>query len=76
MHYLGSMQVSYICLTQSDDGRNLILENSKILVEIASKDECDNYIFSDIDAIPDTQLIKYFYGNINGFYSLDRWAVN
>ena len=63
-------------ITQSDDGEKFNIGKLKnIGFEIASKGGYDNYIFSDIDAIPDTQLIKYFYGNISGFYSLARWGT-
>jgi hypothetical protein len=63
-------------ITQSDDGEKFNIGKLKnIGFEIASKGGYDNYIFSDIDAIPDTELIKYFYGNIDGFYSLARWGT-
>ena len=63
-------------ITQSDDGEKFNIGKLKnIGFEIASKGGYDNYIFSDIDAIPDTQLIKYFYKTMKGVYSLARWGT-
>ena len=50
-------------IEQSDDGESFNIGKLKnIGFEISSKDEnFDNYIFSDIDTIPDYELMEYFF---------------
>ena len=50
-------------IEQSDDGEQFNIGKLKnIGFEISSKDEnFDNYIFSDIDTIPDYELMEYFF---------------
>jgi hypothetical protein len=62
-------------IEQSDDGEKFNIGKLKnIGFEIASKDKKDkkhdNYIFTDIDIIPDSDLIEYYIKPVKGFMEL------
>lgn len=59
-------------IEQSDDKEKFNIGKLKnIGFEIASKeDKYDNYIFTDIDIIPDSDLLPYYLKPVNGFMEL------
>jgi hypothetical protein len=59
-------------IEQSDDGEKFNIGKLKnIGFEIASKEKkYDNYVFTDIDIIPDSDLIEYYIKQVNGFMEL------